>query len=168
MAGTLTIYAAESVATPGDSFAGHCWIEYEPVSGPLMTYGTWGNNPDGLGTGLIEKLEPGRAGVAQRSVYLDDLQEARLMSWIQQYQDKGHNDSRSTNRSAEFISNTWYAATGEKLSRRGRAMSDSSYLKNSIERANMKGAAVAVPDGSKARGSEDSPRRRHGSSLSPW
>jgi len=53
-----------------------------------LTYDTWGNNPDGLGTGLLEELDPGRAGVAQRSVYLDDLQEARLMSWIQRHRDR--------------------------------------------------------------------------------
>jgi hypothetical protein len=168
MAGTLTIYAVEGIPTRGDSFAGHCWIEYEPVSGPPMTYGTWGNNPTGLGTGLLEELDPGRAGVAQRSVYLDDLQEARLMNWIQQYRDKGQDDSRSLNRSAEFVPNTWYIATGEKLSGRGRAMSNSSYLKDSIERANAKGPAVAVPGESKARGSGDSLRRRRAFSPSPW
>ena len=168
MAGTLTIYAAESVATRGDTFAGHCWIEYEPVFGPPMTYGTWGNNPDGLGTGLLEKLEPGRVGIAQRSVYLDDLQEAQLMSWIQQYRDTGQKERRSLNGSAGFVSSTWYTATGERLGNRGERTSGPSYLKDSIERANAKRAAVAVPAESKAPGLADSLRRRRGLSLSPW
>jgi hypothetical protein len=167
MAGTLTIYAAEGVGTPGDTFSGHCWIGYEPETGAPITYGTWGNNPDGLRTGLLEKLSPGRAGVAQRSVYLDDLQEARLISWIQQYLDKRQSESRSQDRSPDFVSKTWYTATGEKMSGGGGEMNSSSYLKDSIERANAKGAAVAVPGESKAPGLADSLRRRRGLTLSP-
>lgn len=168
MAGTLTIYAAEAVPTPGDSFAGHCWIEYEPVSGPILTYGTWGNNPDGLGTGLLEKLEPGRAGVAQRSVYLDDLEEARLMKWIQQYNDKVQEGWRPRKPSSGFASDAWYTATGERLKYRGRGMSSSASLIESIEQANAKGDAIAAPVKATDTGLTEAFLRKQGRSLSRW
>ncbi len=141
MAGTLTIHSSGD----GTLLSGHSWVEYQPDGGTGTTYGTWGNNPRGLGNGLHTNLEQGRTGDATRSAHLTDEQEKALLKKISDYQAKGKDGWGYLSPCSTFASDAWEAGTGEKLAhRRLGVVSNPSTLKDSIEAANT-GGAVAVP-----------------------
>jgi len=89
LSGTITINSSGDGGS--SSTSGHSWICYTPDGGSPKTYGTWGNNPRGLGNGLHENLEQGRTGDASRSQHIDDDAEKRLMDKINDYKKKGEN-----------------------------------------------------------------------------
>ena len=142
MAGTLTIFSSGD----GTLLSGHSWIEYQPDGGSPTTYGTWGNNPRGLGNGLHENLELGRPGDATRTVHLDDAQEAALYKKIEEYKAKGADGWGYLTPCSSFASDAWVTATGEKLEdREYGVISNPSTLKQSIDTANAGGPVTPPP-----------------------
>ena len=137
LSGTLVINAVgtHNGSSGSGGRSGHAWISYTPDGGATTTYGTWGNNPMGLGNGLHENLETGRQGDATRSAYLNDEQEARLYQTIDAYQKMGENGWGYLSPCSSFASNAWENSTGEGLSPYG-PYSNPSSLKNSIIEAN--------------------------------
>lgn len=151
MAGSLTIHSSGAgtgefdFEKPMDLLSGHSWIEYTPDGGTPTTYGTWGNNPGGLGNGLHRNLEAGRSSDASRTVHLDDAQEAALMNKIKEYEDKGKDGWGNLNPCSSFAADAWETATGEDLDHRTGIISNPSKLKQSINTSNGLGTAVAAP-----------------------
>ena len=142
MAGVLTICSNGT----GQLLSGHSWIVYQPDGEPATTYGTWGNNPGGLGNGLHRNLEAGRIADASRSVRLDDQQQAELFKTIKRYEDKGPDGWQYLAPCSTFAADAWQSATGEKLQHRsGMLISNPSRLKQSIEEVNGIAPAQAVP-----------------------
>ncbi|HYG30816.1 MAG TPA: hypothetical protein VD887_11450 [Allosphingosinicella sp.] len=139
MAGTLTIHSSGS----GELLSGHSWIEYTDGAGETHTYGTWGNNPEGLGNGLHMDLERGRSSDARRSARLTDAQERAMNAKIQEYRDKGQGGWGYLSPCSAFAADVWQAGTGEKLSHRSGIISNPSRLKKSIQTANGTPAASA-------------------------
>jgi hypothetical protein len=130
MAGRLTIYSTGD----GRLRSGHSWIAYERDDGYKATFGTWGNNPRGLGNGLHRDLETDRSADAKRSVDIDDEQEARLFGTIEEYERRGDAGWRLFWPCSAFAADAWQAATGEKLEHRNALLiSNPSTLKASIE-----------------------------------
>lgn len=115
--------------------SGHSWIAYTPDGGTATTYGTWGNNPNGLGNGLHSNLEAGRTGDATRSAHLNDKEEASLYSVIYGTALKGENGWRYSSPCSTFSSETWNRVAGESLSPYGPYSNPSSSM-NSIINAN--------------------------------
>ncbi len=149
MAGTLTINSSGD----GSLLSGHSWLEYTPDGGQPTTYGTWGNDPMGLGNGLHENLEAGRVGDVTRTVHLDDAQEARLYDTINQYKAKGADGWEYLNPCSGFAQDAWKNATGETLdSKSYGVVSNPSKLKESIQKANAQPAQTPAnpkrPNGS--------------------
>ena len=114
MAGILKIFSN----TGADQFLGHSWIEYCPVDGMPVTYGTWGNAPTGSGNGLFENLELGRDAIACRVAYLSSEQEIRLFEKIAQYKRLGRQAWSFHRPCSAFAADAWYCATGEWLTHR--------------------------------------------------
>src|SRR5437016_2093245 len=86
MAGILRIHSIGS----GEWLFGHSWIEFiSDHDGTPQTYGTWGNNPTGVGNGLFRDLELGRNSQECRSAHITDEQEAAFWRKIQEYTDRG-------------------------------------------------------------------------------
>lgn len=142
MAGTLTIHSSGD----GTLLSGHSWIEYQPDGGAPTTYGTWGNNPEGLGNGLHENLELGKTSDASRSAHLDDEQEQKLYAVVQQYKGKGEDGWGYLSPCSTFAEDAWEAATGEKLATRSYGIiSNPSKLKDSIEATNANSPAPPDP-----------------------
>lgn len=141
MAGTLTIHSNGD----GSIMSGHSWITYQPDGGPPTTYGTWGNNPGGLGNGLHRDLEAGRASDVSRSVHLTDDQEKALMAKIKEYEDKGEKGWGHLSPCSTFAADAWKAGTGESLSHRSGIISNPSKLKVSIDTANGVGPVSPPP-----------------------
>lgn len=162
MAGTLTICSNGD----GTLLSGHSWIVYQPDVGPAVTYGTWGNNPGGLGNGLHRDLEAGQPALSSRAARLTDDQEAALMAKIKEYEDKGAKGWGYLSPCSTFAADAWEAGTGESLSHRKGIISNPSKLKQSIEAANGVGAvAPPAPGGRPASSSSlSSPIRRCSSS----
>lgn len=146
MSGVLTIHSNGD----GQLLSGHSWIEYTPDGGAPTTYGTWGNNPGGLGNGLHENLELGRPSDASRSMHIDDAQEAKLFAKIKEYQDEGDKGWGYLNPCSRFATDAWEAGTGESLSHRSGIISNPSKLKASILAAN---ASTKTPPGPKLQSS---------------
>src|SRR5471030_1459534 len=133
MSGILTIHSSGD----GSLLSGHSWIEFQKDGGDHHTYGTWGNNPLGLGNGLHEDLEKGRASDASRNAYITDEQEKRLVSRIEEYKEKGAEGWDYLNPCSGFAADAWETATGEKLTTRSYLIiSNPSKLKESILDAN--------------------------------
>src|SRR5271157_2937242 len=129
MAGSLTINSSGD----GSLLSGHSWIEYQPDGGQPTTYGTWGNDPNGLGNGLHEDLELGRTGDAQRTVRITDEQEKQLYAKIKEYKDKGAGGWGYLDPCSSFAEDVWQSVTGEKLADRSFGIiSNPSKLKESI------------------------------------
>jgi RHS repeat-associated protein len=138
ISGLLTIYSS---GTTGLGI--HSWISYTPDPLPYActagttTYGTWGNNPNGLGNGLHENLETNYSYSASRSEHLDDAQQAQLMNLIQQYRNAGGDAWELLAPCSTFAAASWAAATGESLNTRsGIIPSDPTALTQSIIDAN--------------------------------
>jgi hypothetical protein len=163
MAGTLIIHSS---GDPGSAnlTSGHSWIEYTPDGGAATTYGTWGNNPNGLGNGLHEDLELGRTGDATRTARLTDEQEKRLFEKIKEYKDEKEDGWGYLSPCSTFAADAWEAGTGEKLSHRTLVISNPSKLKEAIEQADAAGAVA--PPLPPARGSSSSAPKA-GSAVQP-
>ncbi|HKS29787.1 MAG TPA: RHS repeat-associated core domain-containing protein [Pyrinomonadaceae bacterium] len=132
LSGTLTIHSSGSGGP-----SGHSWVTYTTDSGKTTTYGTWGNNPHGLGNGLQENLEAGWSGDASRSKHIDDAAEAQLYAEIQRYKDQGEDAWGYLNPCSGFASDAWKAGTGESLNSRDfLGISTPTNLRDSIEGAN--------------------------------
>src|SRR5579863_7028340 len=129
MAGYLTINSSGD----GTLLSGHSWIEYTPDGGQPTTYGTWGNNPEGLGNGLHQDLELGRTGDATRTIYINGEQEKELYKKIQEYKDKGGGGWDYLHPCSSFAADVWQAVTGQTLADRSFGIiSNPSKLKESI------------------------------------
>jgi hypothetical protein len=156
VAGILTIHSSGD----GSLLSGHSWIEYQQDGGETHTYGTWGNNPRGLGNGLHEDLELGQTSDASRSMHISDDQEAKLYQTIDVYKSKGEGGWEYLNPCSGFASEAWEAATGETLSSRSYLIvSNPSKLKESIQEAD-------TSDSLQDTGAADVPARPQGSSRS--
>ncbi|HEV3481169.1 MAG TPA: RHS repeat-associated core domain-containing protein [Candidatus Acidoferrales bacterium] len=134
LSGWLTIYATGNGGSSMTS--GHSWIQFVPDGGTATTYGTWGNNPMGLGNGLHQNLEVGRTGDASRTMYLSDAQQAQLFAVIKQYHDMGPDAWKLGAPCSTFSANAWKAATGERLNVHWGPISSPTTLKESIIAAN--------------------------------
>jgi RHS repeat-associated protein len=115
--------------------SGHSWVSYTPDGGKTATYGTWGNNPQGLANGLEHNLELGRTGDATRAAQLNDAQEANFYGVVKQYESEGENAWGYFHPCSSFAADAWNSSTGESLSPNG-PYSNPSSLKQSIIDAN--------------------------------
>ena len=131
--GELTIYSS------GDSLMdGHSWISFtSDETGETITYGTWGNNPQGLGNGLHENLEKRHGAQATRTVHLNDKQETSLMKTISNYKEKGEKGWTLLGPCSKFAQDAWDSATGEYLNANTYVIvNNPETLKESIIKAN--------------------------------
>jgi RHS repeat-associated protein len=131
LSGWLTIYSS---GTSG--IGNHSWISYTPDGDTTTTYGTWGNDPDGLGNGLLTDMELNRSSDASRSEYLNDAQEAALFKLIQKYRKEGSNAWQYSQPCSRFASDAWRAGTGESLNDNWGPVSNPATLTESIISAN--------------------------------
>ncbi len=88
--------------------AGHAWLAYTPLGGPMTTYGTWGNRTP---IGLHRDLELGYTPAVIRSTALDASDYTELTSFT-----AANNDWGYINNCASFAARGWRAVTGELLS----------------------------------------------------
>jgi len=98
--------------------AGHSWIEYRSDDGSVVTFGTFGNNPEGLGNGLHQNRELGWDSDASRTVYINAEQEQRLFEKIAEYLQLGQEAWSTFWPCSGFAFDAWKVATGEVLSHR--------------------------------------------------
>jgi len=137
--GQITIYS-NGDTRPSFRIDGHSWISYTPDSGKgagvTTTYGTWGNNPYGLGNGLQRDLEQGFSAQVSRSMHIDDAAEQKLMSFIEKTDKKGDSAWTLDHPCSGFASDAWKVATGEILDANRGPFNDPSNLKESIIKAN--------------------------------
>lgn len=168
LAGWLTI---ASTGDGGSSMmSGHAWISYVPDGGAKTTYGTWGNNPTGVGNGLFENLETGRLSDASRTMYLDDAAESKLMKRIQEYRKMGENAWELGSPCSAFARDAWMTATGENLNSNWGPINNPTTLKESIIAANggIRNHNVATTTNTASSASSGSFGRSSGSSsISP-
>jgi RHS repeat-associated protein len=115
--------------------SGHSWVSYTPDGGQTATYGTWGNNPQGLPNGLEHNLELGRIGDATRAAQLTDEEEAAFYGVVKGYEGEGENAWGYLHPCSSFAADAWNSSTGESLSPNG-PYSNPSSLKQSIIDAN--------------------------------
>lgn len=134
LSGTLVINSS-SDGTSSSSTSGHSWVSYTPDGGSTTTYGTWSNNPQGLGNGLHENLEQGFTPDVSRPSHLSDEQEQAFNNTVSDYENRGANGWSYTNPCSGFASTAWHNATGEALND-GWPVSAPTTLKNSIFHAN--------------------------------
>jgi RHS repeat-associated protein len=130
LSGTLTIVSTDDGSVSSSFFNGHSFIIWkkdptriigEPAFYSDQTYGTWGNNPNGLGDGLhmdVEldpwrKLMPPPPTAATRVAHIDDAAEANLMALIQSYYAQGPGGWSHVWNCAGFAADAWKATTGE-------------------------------------------------------
>jgi hypothetical protein len=140
--GELTICAS------GDGLIdGHAWISFtSDETGETITYGTWGNDPQGLGNGLHENLEQGYGAQATRTVHINDEQEASLMATIGAYKARGEKGWTLLGPCSEFAKDAWDSATGEYLNANVYVIvSNPETLKKSIIKANGGEAHGTLP-----------------------
>lgn len=134
LAGTIVIHSSGNGGS--SMMSGHSWITFTPVGGTTTTYGTWGNNPRGLGNGLHINLSTGRTGNATRSAFIDDGAEAKLFALINQYQAQGSSAWSLNQPCSGFATNAWNTATGGNLSCQWGPICNPTTLMNSIINAN--------------------------------
>jgi hypothetical protein len=161
--GELTIYASGNGLLDG-----HAWISFtSDETGETITYGTWGNNPEGLGNGLHENLEKGYGAEATRTANISDDQEAALMKTIGEYKAKGAKGWGLLSPCSEFAKDAWDSATGEYLNANTAIIvNNPETLKSSIIKQNGGEAngTLVIPDGSSAsRANSNSSARSSGS-----
>lgn len=133
MSGILKIH---SNASEGGIF-GHSWIEYCPIDGVPVTYGTWGNHPDSGANGLKENLELGRQSEYCRVMFINTQQAANLFATIASYRAAGSDAWSLANPCSAFAAEAWESATGECLVHRNAMLSTPAKLAKSILRANL-------------------------------
>jgi hypothetical protein len=165
LSGELTIYAWGT-----GLFDGHAWISFtSDETGETTTYGTWGNNPNGLGNGLHENLEKGSRAEASRTVQISDEQEAALMKTIGEYKAKGEKGWTLLGPCSEFAKDAWNSATGEYLNANTAIIvNNPETLKKSIIKANGGEAngTLVIPDGSSASSANSNSSARSSGSTS--
>lgn len=133
MSGILKIH---SNASEGGLF-GHSWIEYCPMDGVPVTYGTWGNHPDDGPNGLRENLELGRQGEYCRATFINAQQAIKLFTTIASYRAAGADAWSLAHPCSAFAAETWEAVTGEHLVHRNAMLSTPARLARSIVKANF-------------------------------
>jgi RHS repeat-associated protein len=136
--GTVTVY---SDPRGGGSLSGHAYITYTSDStGQIHAYGTYGNNPLGIGNGLQPNYDlnyPLTSSAASRSAHIDDTAEASLMNAIQGISNEGGRGWGYLSPCSDFASDMWDVATGENLrDRNWFGISNPKTLANSITKAN--------------------------------
>lgn len=147
MAGILKIHsrAAES------GRLGHSWIEYCPIDGVPVTFGTWGNNPTGQGNGLLVDTEATFKADATRSRIIDYGQEQRLFEVINDYRRRGEQAWTLRAPCSTFAAEAWEYATGERLIHQTALISNPGRLVRSIAVLNRRdGPAIPVQQRSSA------------------
>ena len=127
---------------------GHAWITFTDEEGNTTSYGTWGNNPDDKGYGLIENIEIDRnlRGEASRTMYISDEQEAALFSLISEYKKMGATGWKLMAPCSAFAQDAWEAGTGERLNANSFLVNNPSTLKESIIEANGEQANGILQD----------------------
>lgn len=121
LAGWVVIHSSSDGGGSSLNTSGHSWISYTPdptasnVNPSTITYGTWGNNPDGLGNGLHTNLEQGRIGDVTRTMWIDDAAEGRLYNTIADYTLRGQDGWGLLGPCSTFAADAWNNATGEYL-----------------------------------------------------
>jgi hypothetical protein len=153
MAGILKIYSH----VDSDQFLGHSWIEYCPIDGMPVTYGTWGNAPPGGRNGLLENLELGRDASACRVAFISNEQEVRLFELIARFRQRGQRAWTLHRPCSAFAAEAWHAATGERLAHRAGPVSTPALLAPSIV---MMNGDNSFADGASATVGRGSSRRR--------
>jgi hypothetical protein len=134
MTGILKIHSASARETR----MGHSWIEYCPIDGVSVTYGTWGNNPLNQGNGLMENAEPRTLRTnATRSRILDHEQEQRLFDIIEAYRRRGEQAWTLLTPCSTFAAEAWEQATGERLTHQIAMVSTPARLAKAIVEANQ-------------------------------
>jgi RHS repeat-associated protein len=138
LSGTLTICSngANDGASGSGGMSGHSWIIYTPDGSSIATtYGTWGNDPAGMGNGLHTNLEQGRQCDTSRSSHVDNNQETNLYNLLHNSLNQGESGWGYFSPCSSFASNAWNTTTGESLNPYG-PYSNPSTLGNSIINAN--------------------------------
>jgi hypothetical protein len=171
MTGVLKIHSRAAEA----GRLGHSWIEYCPIDGKPVTFGTWGNNPTGQGNGLLENAEAEFQPHATRSRIVDLEQERRLFEFIQDYRGRGEQAWTLLRPCSTFAAEAWEYVTGETLAHQTALVSNPGRLVRSIAEANIlerpaRAAPKNMPEtrtqnrttGTTNKSSKpDSPRKRH-------
>jgi hypothetical protein len=131
--GTLTISAnGEGGGLCGSGgLSGHSWLTYTSNDGTVVTYGTYGNNPCGLGNGLHVDLEINIAAQASRTVVINGAQLSMLHTQLLDFVQMGQRAWGDFYPCSTFSSHIWNVVTGETLSPYG-PYSNPSSLKNAI------------------------------------
>jgi len=137
--GVLTIYSSgyHDGSSGSGGLSGHSWLSFTPYeyNNVTTTYGTWGNNPYGLGNGLHFNLELNRDADVSRSILLTDEEEALFYVQIDRYKRMGEEAWSLTSPCSSFSSDVWNTVTRENLNPYG-PYSNPSSLENSILKAN--------------------------------
>jgi hypothetical protein len=141
MSGILKIH---SNASDGGIF-GHSWIEYCPIDGHPVTYGTWGNHPEGGANGLRENLEAGQRGDYCRAAFINRQQVSLLFAAIEVYRRKGPAAWSLATPCSSFAADAWEAATGEKLAHKTAMFSTPARLARAIAEANANDSRGTKP-----------------------
>jgi RHS repeat-associated protein len=135
--GTLTISANgnDNGSCWSGGMSGHAWLTYAQIGESPDTYGTWGNNPRGLGNGLQIDLELGMEGEATRSRNITGAQFNIFIGELLSTALQGNGGWGYFYPCSSFAAHTWNLVTGESLNPYG-PYSNPSTLKNSIIKAN--------------------------------
>lgn len=171
MTGILKIHSRAAEA----GRLGHSWIEYCPIDGVPVTFGTWGNNPTGQGNGLLENAEAGFPPHATRSRIIDIEQERRLFEIIQEYRKRGDQAWTLLTPCSTFAAEAWEYATGERLAHQTALVSNPGRLVRSIAESNARDLPSIpapaqlrepsppnrIPGASNKSSKPDPPRKRH-------
>jgi hypothetical protein len=136
MTGILKIHSRAAEA----GRLGHSWIEYCPIDGKTVTFGTWGNNPTGQGNGLLENTEAGFQPHATRSRIIGLEQEQRLFEIVQEYRRRGDEAWTLLTPCSTFAAEAWEYATGEHLEHLTALISNPGRLVRSITESNLRDA----------------------------
>ena len=115
-AGSLTINSDSNGASSSLSTSGHAWLSYTDDEGTTTTFGTWGNDPGGLGNGLHYNLESGRTSEVSRTVTLTTAQEIQLLGFVKETSERGEDAWGYFDNCAGFAVEGWELITNEDLS----------------------------------------------------
>ena len=124
LSGKLTIYSSYGGGSSGPAlFDSHSWIVFTPDGGAPTSYGTFGfgvEAPRGLNTNWeiehwSEYGDRSKYDVFSRTTWLNDAQEAALMSRIDAYRRLGDDAWTSDKTCSTFAGDAWRSATGENL-----------------------------------------------------
>ena len=141
LSGEITIYSNGGGGNSSENMiSGHSWITYtSDDTNKTTSYGVWGNNPYGMGNGLLENVELTKGMTtsdASRTSHIDDKQETAMFATIQDYKDKGASGWMLMAPCSAFAQDAWNDATGEYLNANTSIVNNPQTLKNSIINAN--------------------------------